>query len=221
MHLAWAHMRAANMEGLTMTATTKTEGPRSKRKDILEAAVANFGSVGYEHTKWAKIASEVGIGQTALYHYFESKAHCLLTIMSTELSRYHECFEQATGQAGDSESALRAAVASAYAISESEALQARILLHHIDMLATPRASEREEEERVRARELVRVVERDWSNLLRRGMDAGEFPERSDVELGRFVLGLINSVWNWYRPGGPQTLDQVSDSVTDAVLRLVH
>lgn len=204
-----------------MSATVKTDGPRSKRKDILDAAVANFGSVGYEHTKWATVASEVGIGQTALYHYFESKAHCLLTIMSTELTRYHERFAVAVENVSDAESALRAAIASAYDITESEALQARILLHHIDMLASPRSSEREEEERVRAREMVRVVERDWSGLLAQGMESGDFPERNEVELGRYVLGLINSVWNWYRPGGDKTLTEIAESVTDACVRLVH
>jgi AcrR family transcriptional regulator len=114
-------------------AVTKTEGPRSKRKDILEAAVVNFGSVGYEHTKWATIAEEVGIGQPGLYHYFESKAHCLLTIMSAELTRYNERFTVAVDRASDAETALRAAIACAYDVSEAEALQARILLHHIDV----------------------------------------------------------------------------------------
>lgn len=204
-----------------MTASTKTEGPRSKRKVILDAAVANFGSVGYEHTKWATVAKEVVIGQTALYHYFESKAHCLLTIMTAELTRYHERFEAAIDGASDVESELRAVIASAYDITESEALQARILLHHIDMLATPRSSAREEEERVRAREMVRVVEKAWSDLLGRGMDSGEFPRRDEKELGRFVLGLINSVWNWYRPAGGRSLSEVAESVTDACVRLVH
>lgn len=203
-----------------MAASAENDGPRSKRKDILQAAVDNFGRVGYEHTKWATIAKEVGIGQTALYHYFESKAHCLLTIMSAELARNNEAFTRAVAGAADPESALRAAIASAYDITEEEALQARILLHHIDMLATPRSSAREEEERARARELVRVVEHDWSDLLRRGMDAGAFPERDEEQMGRFVLGLINSVWNWYRPKGPKTLAQVSDEVVDATLRLV-
>lgn len=204
-----------------MASTVKTDGPRSKRKVILDAAVSNFGSVGYEHTKWATVASEVGIGQTALYHYFESKTHCLLTIMSAELTRYHERFTVAVEDAADAEEALRAAISSAYDVTEGEALQARILLHHIDMLAAPRSSEREEEERIRARQLVRVVERDWSGLLERGMNAGEFPQRDEVELGRFVLGLINSVWNWYRPGGDRPLSEVADSVMGACFRLVH
>ena len=38
---------------MASTTTSTTEGPRSKRKVILDAAVTNFGSVGYEHTKWA------------------------------------------------------------------------------------------------------------------------------------------------------------------------
>ena len=204
-----------------MAVATKTESPRSKRTVILDAAVAHFGSVGYEHTKWATVAQDVGIGQTALYHYFESKAHCLLTIMTAELTRYHERFEAAVEGSADAGTALRAAVASAYDITESEALQARILLHHIDMLATPRSSAREEEERVRAREMVRVVEKAWSDLLGRGMDSGEFPRRDEKELGRFVLGLINSVWNWYRPAGGRSLSEVAESVTDACVRLVH
>ncbi len=63
----------------------QTAGARSKRGLILAAAIESFGQNGYEHTRWAKIADEVGIGHTALYHCFQSKAHCLLTIMSLEL----------------------------------------------------------------------------------------------------------------------------------------
>ena len=67
---------------------------------------------------------------------------------------------------------------------------------------------------------MRVVEKDWSDLLRRGMDSDEFPSRDEKELGWFVLALINSVWSWYRPAGTRTLSEIGDSVTDACLRLV-
>ena len=52
-----------------------------KRQEILAAATARFGRDGYENTKWADIAADVGVGPTALYHYFESKQHCLYEIM--------------------------------------------------------------------------------------------------------------------------------------------
>lgn len=203
-----------------MAQSVTTDGPRSRRQDILDAAVLNFGRVGYEHTKWATVATEVGVGQTALYHYFESKAHCLLTIMAAELQRFHERFTEAVAEAPDSETALRAGVASAFDLSEREALQARILLHHFEMLSSPRSSVREEEERGRARDLVRAIERDWISLLAQGMDRGEFPRRDEVETGRFVLGLINSVWSWYRPTGRRSLQEIADSVTSACLRVV-
>ena len=51
--------------------------------------------------KWAKIADEVGIGQTALYHYFESKAHCLLTIMSLELEPLARALPRGHGRGAD------------------------------------------------------------------------------------------------------------------------
>ena len=45
---------------------------RSKRQEVLIAATERFGRDGYEHTKWADIAADIGVGATALYHYFES-----------------------------------------------------------------------------------------------------------------------------------------------------
>ncbi len=53
---------------------------RSKRQEILTSAIDHFGRDGYEYTKWADIAEDVGFGSTALYHYFESKLHCLFEI---------------------------------------------------------------------------------------------------------------------------------------------
>lgn len=206
---------------MTAESQTPAEGPRSKRRAILSAAIDNFGEVGFEHTKWATIADQVGIGQTALYHYFESKTHCLLTIMSDELLSAQERSRKATAGIEEPDAALRAAVASAFDVTPREGLQARILLSHQDLLVSPRSSEREEAERVRSRELVREIEHEWADLLRRGMDAGVFTERDETVQVRLLLGLINSVWRWYRPKGPRSLDEVSDLVVEAAVRIVH
>src|SRR5215216_5077536 len=97
--------------------TTRVESPRSKRRMILDAAIDNFGRVGFEHTKWATIADEVGIGQTALYHYFESKVHCLLTIMSTELERSFERTQAVTAKVDDPAEKIRVAVTAAFDVT--------------------------------------------------------------------------------------------------------
>src|SRR5205085_3577625 len=121
----------------------RTESARSKRSAIVATAVDHFGRVGFEHTKWATIADEVGIGQTALYHYFESKSHCLLTIMRMELQRSHDAFLEATADQTDPMSALRAAVRAAYTVSERDVLQMRTLQNNVALLGVARNSKRE------------------------------------------------------------------------------
>src|SRR5688572_23758178 len=155
----------------------RTESARSKRPAIVAAAVDRFGSDGYEHTKWSAIADDVGIGQTALYHYFESKAHCLLTIMRLELTASLERFAQVTDGVDDPAEALRAAVRSAYEGSARDALQRRILQNHLDLLTTERPSEKEEQERLLSRALVRDIEQAWTELIRRGVKDGVFADR--------------------------------------------
>ncbi|MEN0140095.1 MAG: TetR/AcrR family transcriptional regulator, partial [Rhodococcus sp. (in: high G+C Gram-positive bacteria)] len=39
-------------------------------------------------------------------------------------------------------------------------------------------------------------------------------------MARLVLGLLVSVWRWYRPGGDLSLDQLNQYVRDATLRIV-
>ncbi|MFE3999142.1 TetR/AcrR family transcriptional regulator [Nocardioides sp. YIM B13467] len=199
---------------------TVTESPRSKRGLILSAAVESFGDDGFELTKWASVADKVGIGQTALYHYFESKVHCLLTIMSTELERSASRFERVVSVEDAPVDQLRAAVRAAYDVTPQEVLQMRILQSHMDLLATPRQSEREEAERQHARELVRKVEENWTGLVKRGIESGDFADRDPEQTSRAVLALVVSVWRWYRTGGPTTLEEIRDFISDAVLRLV-
>lgn len=196
------------------------DGPRSKRAAILGAAVEYFGEVGFEATKWSEIAKHVGIGQTALYHYFESKAHCLLTVMRIGLHNSDEAFRTATADAPSAHEALRRAVRSAYDISDLEVRQNRILQANIALLVSERSSEREEAERLACRELVATIERNWTELLRRGMDSGEFARRDPQLLARTLLGTIVGVWRWYRPGGETSLDEICELVTHCCVRIV-
>jgi AcrR family transcriptional regulator len=204
----------------TVDNAQRTESPRSKRAVIIATAIDRFGEEGFEHTKWATIADDVGIGQTALYHYFESKVHCLLTIMRLELSNSVERFQAATASAPDSAAALTAAVASAYEASPRDALQRRILQNHMDLLATPRPSKKEEEERLLCRSLVQEIEHNWTALVQKGIDEGDFRVTDALLAARMLLALVVGVWRWYRPGGEMTLEQITTVMAEAAARLV-
>jgi AcrR family transcriptional regulator len=197
------------------------EGPRSKRGAILERAVHLFGESGYEATKWADISAQVGIGQPALYHYFESKAHCLLTIMRLELARSYERFLAATARADSPSDALEAALLAAFDLSDAEVRQLRILMANGDVLVNARATEREERERATCLDLTHVIEKAWTDLMRARLAANKSDKRDPRMLALAVLGLINSVWRWYRPGGRITLQDLSDLYVPAGLRIVE
>ncbi|GGG25987.1 TetR family transcriptional regulator [Rhodococcoides trifolii] len=205
---------------MTVGTGVRRESARSKRTLILSTAIDQFGKVGYEHTKWASIADEVGIGQTALYHYFESKAHCLLTIMRLELADSLDRFITATEDEGDPEKALRAAITASLAATPTDALQRRILQNHMDLLATERQSAKEEAERLECRELVHQIEVQWTALVNKGIKARMFVKSDPKMLARLVLALVISVWRWYRPEGKLSIDAITKQVTDAAMRVV-
>jgi AcrR family transcriptional regulator len=183
---------------------------RSKRDEILRTATAYFGENGYEATKLADVASAVGIGSTALYHYFESKLHCLYVIMADALGFFRSEFDRLTSEHDDYLEALLAVLRGSYDLEEQDVLRNRVLVAEQGLVGVRRSSPREEEARVLARERIRDVEFAWATFLVRGMEQGVLPEADPRLMTRALLGLYNSIWHWYRPRGPIGLDEVSE-----------
>jgi AcrR family transcriptional regulator len=69
----------------------------AKRDEIIDAATRRFGRDGYENTRWADIASDVGVSPTGLYYYFESKQHCLFVILGQAMADIQARFERLAG----------------------------------------------------------------------------------------------------------------------------
>jgi AcrR family transcriptional regulator len=191
-----------------------------KRGEILAVATEYFGRHGYEDTKWADVATAVGIGSTALYHYFESKLHCLLVIQADAIEDFHQRFMRITEEKEDFVEALTEVLRDGYRLSEQEVMRNRVLVAEQGLAATARNSPREEEARQLARSRIRRLEFAWATFLARGMEQGAIP-RSDPELlTRAILGFNNSVWHWFRPEGALSLDQVADFFVARSLDLV-
>jgi AcrR family transcriptional regulator len=192
------------------TGSQQATSGRSKRNAILEQAVQLFGSEGYENSKWAEVASRVGIGSTALYHYFESKLHCLYVIMVEALEQHLSDFERVTKDHDDYLGTLVAALRSGFSFTEHEVLRMRVLVAEQGLVGVHRMSAREEEARQFARARTRDLEFAWAQFLVRGMQQGLLPEADPRLLTRAILGLNTSVWHWYRPQGTMPLAEVCD-----------
>ncbi|MBV9683437.1 MAG: TetR/AcrR family transcriptional regulator [Solirubrobacterales bacterium] len=180
-----------------MTRRSRDEGVR--RVEILDAAIDRFGRNGYENTKWADVADDVGIGPTALYHYFDSKQHCLYVILDEALDELRERFDAITAEHADARDALRAVCADCFALSEREVLRNRVLVAEQALLSGASTAQREEQARLAGREKTRALEVAWARFLADAMRQGAIPERNPRMLARAILGLYNSIWHWYRP----------------------
>ena len=194
----------------SQTASRPKESPRSKRAEILRVATEIFGRDGYEYSKWADVAKAVGIGSTALYHYFESKLHCLYEIQGEAVQADAEKFALVVAEHDDFEESLVAVLNAVFDLTDFEVLRNRVLVAEQSLAGLHRTSPREEESRQRTRSRMRDLEFDWATFLTRGMEQGVIPESDARLLTRAILGLYNSVWHWYRPGGDLSLADVRD-----------
>jgi TetR/AcrR family transcriptional regulator, cholesterol catabolism regulator len=192
----------------------------SKRGEIVAAATERFGRDGYEDTKWADIARDVGVGPTALYHYFESKQHCLFVILDDAIEDALARFRRITSAEPDFVLALEQVLADAFELTPLDVQRLRVLVAEHGLLAPPRRSPREERARQTARARTRELELAWATFLARAMEHGAVPECDARLLARAVLGLYNSIWQWYRPHGIIGLDVVSAFYWARLLELI-
>jgi TetR/AcrR family transcriptional regulator, cholesterol catabolism regulator len=183
---------------------------RSKRDEILRIATAYFGENGYEATKLADVAAAVGIGSTALYHYFESKLHCLYVIMADGLGEFRTEFDRNVGAHEDYVDALLAVLRGNYKLSDQDVLRNRVLVAEQGLVSVPRTSPREEEARMLVRARIRDLELTWATFLVRGMEQGVLVEAEPRLLTRALLGVYSSIWHWYRPRGQISLEDVTE-----------
>lgn len=194
--------------------------PRSKRAAIMRIAAEEFGRNGFDATKWADIAEPAGIGGTALYHYFESKTHCLFTLMLESWQGWYERWSSHLDPAADPVEAIMSAVAATFDIDEAEAIKNRLLVYEQGKLSTRTATGRELKVRNEALKIARRTEALWIDFLSAAMERGALPRRDPVLLAHTVIGLLQSVWMWFRPGGSYSLADLDRSYRESVRALV-
>jgi TetR/AcrR family transcriptional regulator, cholesterol catabolism regulator len=201
-----------------MSSTQSRSG--AKRDEILAAATERFGRDGYEDTRWADIASDVGVGPTALYHYFESKQHCLYVIMDQAIVDFRARFDVLTGEGADPLARLLAVIEDCFRLSERDIQRNRVLVAEHGLLSSRSGSPREEQARQAARARTRDLEFAWASFLSGAMQQGAIPANDPRLLTRAILGLYNSIWHWYRPNGIVALNRIAEFFTDRSLALI-
>ena len=157
---------------------------------------------------------------TALYHYFESKQHCLFEIMDGTVADFRARFDRVAGSESDVVRALERLVRECFDLTPHDVQRNRLIVAEHGLLSRPRSAPGEERARQTVRARMRDLEFAWATLLSRAMQQGVIPEQDSLLLARAVLGFYNSVWQWYRPHGIIALSTVADFYAELAHALV-
>lgn len=182
--------------------------PGHDREAVLHAAIAVFTEQGYEAASVSGIAARLGLTKSALYHHFSSKEELLRIALDTALSGLEGVLDAAEHAHPAASARLEHVVRGAVAVLIAEQPSVTLLLRLRGNSPAERA----------ALERRRVFDQRVTALVRQAQEEGSI--RADIDPAvatRLVFGMINSLVEWYRPGGREDAERLAGDVLAVAL----
>ncbi|MER7663181.1 MULTISPECIES: TetR/AcrR family transcriptional regulator [unclassified Streptomyces] len=185
--------------------------PEAARK-LLVAAVDAFAERGYHATTTRDIAGRAGMSPAALYIHYKTKEELLHRISRIGHDRALEVLSAASARGTTPGERLAEAVSSFVRWHAGRHNTARVVQYELDALSA--------EHRTEIVELRRRSDAVVREILRDGVEAGEFdvPDVPGTTLA--VLSLCIDVARWFNTSGTRTPEEVGSLYADLVLRMV-
>jgi AcrR family transcriptional regulator len=188
----------------------RSHPPRRRQQEILEAAAQVFHEKGYESTSIQDIADAVGILKGSLYYYIASKEDLLFEILQSVHEEALANLERTTATPGDALQRIRAFVTIHVTFNAEHLVKMAVFFQDFRSLSPER------------RALI-VEERDvydafLRNLIREGQADGSICADIDPKVTAIaILGMMNWIYHWYRPGGGRSAANLADAYADFVV----
>jgi AcrR family transcriptional regulator len=184
-----------------------------KRKRILDAASELFFERGYKGTSVEAIASRLHVTKPFIYYHFDNKADILAGVCGRTTAFVAQSAEVAAAGSGS-------------VCERLESLVRDLSLRVIEGRVYLAVYFREE------RHLPKSAFRDLSSnrkrfdtalskLLREGVDAGDFRVSNISVATQAITGMTTWIFNWYRPTGPLTPEQIAEEMVILIGSMVH
>jgi AcrR family transcriptional regulator len=192
------------------------------RQEILHTAAHLFQQRGYDATSMSDVASALKLSKGGLYHHFQSKDEILFEIMSHALDITEERVVKAVRGIADPEERLRALIRLHIEVVLSPRdREITVMLHENHPL--PPALRR----RINARkkDYVHFVENlvaEVQKSARRDLPRSTLRERppggrvSPRAAAFALVGMINWIYQWYKPEGELQAQNLVPQFTDLV-----
>jgi AcrR family transcriptional regulator len=185
------------------TAPPRRGRPGHDRDAVLAAAVTLFIRKGYDATSVDDIARSLGVTKSAVYHHVSSKEQLLADALDEALDELDATVDAATQADGPAVERLRTAVERSVEVLVAHQSAVTLLLRVHGNSATE----------VAALTRRRRIDRALAGLVREAVDEGAL--RGDLDpdvVSRLLFGMVNSLVEWYRSGGPVSSEELARSV---------
>ncbi|KSU53854.1 TetR/AcrR family transcriptional regulator [Microbacterium enclense] len=185
-------MTAADSATTTADAPARRGRPGYDRDGILAVAVQLFNEQGYDATSVSDLARRLGLAKSALYHHFSSKEELLSVALEAALGGLEAVLDDPRASAGAASDRLRFVLTGA-----TDVLVAQ--LPSVTLLLRVRGNGPVEQAALERR---RVFDHRVTDLVAAAQAEGDVRDDVDAAVAaRLLFGMINSVVEWYRPGG--------------------
>jgi len=175
--------------------------PGYDQQTVLRRAVEVFNRQGYDGTSMGDLARELGVGKSALYHHVPGKEALLSQALDEALDGLAAVLDRPAGATAYDR--LRTAVRDSV----------RVLVEHlpaVTLLLRVRGNSAVELAALRRR---REIDDRLAELV--SAAAAEGSLRADLPpdlVSRLLFGMVNSLVEWYRPGGPVDAGMLADAL---------
>ena len=188
-----------------------TEGPVSRRDELLKLAATMFAERGLRATTVRDIADSAGILSGSLYHHFKSKEQMVEEVLRDFLDWLFGRYQEIVDTEPNPLERLKGLFMASFEAIEHRHAQVVIYQDEAKRLSSlPQfgfVETRNKEQR-----------KMWLDLLNQGIEEGYFRPDIDVDLVyRFIRDTTWVSVRWYQPGGPLTAEDVGRQYLSIVL----
>lgn len=182
--------------------------PREERwPELIEVATEVFYEKGYEAASLQGIASRLGILKGSLYYYIQSKEDLLFEVIKSVHQEGLANIESLAAGEGDALRRLRNVIIGHIDHECRNLKKTAVFLHELQALAPDRQAEILGGEH--------AYRRVFSDLITAGQKEGLIPDSLDPKLAAlWILGSMNWVYRWFRPGGEFTARQIGEQFAE-------
>ena len=194
------------------SAPTKRGRPGYDQQSVLLIAVDVFNRHGYDATSMGILAENLGISKSAIYHHVPSKGDLLKLALDHALGGLEAILEEPGATSGAADSRLEFVLRQTIAVLVER-------LPFVTLLLRLRGNTDIERN---AMERRRSFDHKVAELISAARDEGSL--RQDIDprtVTRLLFGTINSIVEWYKPGGPLSPQKLADDVITMAFDGLH